>query len=292
MVNALRTKICGKTNQKQRSLKKEFFECRRHSGSSGLTSVNTNFFKAIGSKMFLPRTTNACKIVKTPTQYFVYYKKIPKNTEVEHTSDFAEYTFTQPQIGGRTTFDSKLLNDFIWFTSFSASKYSAAVVMDFVNKSQNVCVEPDVISFAFNEVAELSHLVKQTSQSNRRIKLMMAYATRQNISLVGYPCCFHQDYTGTLPSLENKKCFEIKHWSNKGVGRGGGSAGTFVVALLDWTSHNSGGRRRDYLSLTGALPKDVPRVTEQMWVSQFGCSYDSFRNTGVTERCNDDDNNN
>ena len=240
--------------------------------------------------MFLPRPTNACKLVKTSTQYFVYYKKIPKNTE-ENTSDFAEYTFTQPQIGGRTTFDTKLLNDFTWFTSFSASKYSAAVVMDYVNKSENVCVEPDVISFAFNEVDELSHLVKGTSESNRRMKLLMAYATRQNVSVVGYPCCFHQDYTGTLPSLENKKCFEIKHWSNKGVGRGGGSVGTFVVAFLDWTSQNSGGRRRDYLSLTGSLPTDVPRVTEQMWVRQFGFSYDSFQNSEVTETSNDDNSN-
>ena len=43
MLNALRNKICGETHQKKRTLKKEFFECRRNSGSSGLTSINTNF---------------------------------------------------------------------------------------------------------------------------------------------------------------------------------------------------------------------------------------------------------
>ena len=52
MLNALRQKICGETHQKKRSLKKEFFECRRHSGSSGLTCINTNFLRLLEAKCF------------------------------------------------------------------------------------------------------------------------------------------------------------------------------------------------------------------------------------------------
>ena len=246
----------------------------------------------MGSKYFLPRPTKACKIVRTMDQFFIYYKRAGdmKTEDKESCSDngssFAEYNISQPQIGGKTAFDNKILTDFPWFCSFSASKYTAACIMDYVNKSQCVCVEPDVIDFAFKEVIGIHDLTLRTSNSERRLKLMTTYASRQNISVVGYPCCFHQDYTGTLPSLENKKCFEIKHWSNKGVGRGGGSPGTFVVAFLDWTSHKSGSRRNDYLSLTRLLPKDVPRVTEQMWVRQFGYSYDTQRNDDTEENRN------
>ena len=298
MLNALKTKICGVGHNKKGTNVREFFECKRFSGSSGLTCVNSNFFKAFGSKKFLPRATKACKIIKTSTQFLIYYKRVEKNKkkELENpellgvSKDYVEYKISQPQIGGKTSFDTKLLQDFPWFVTFTASKFTAAMLMDFVNKSENVCVEPDVITVAFNQVNQLHELSINSYQRNRRLKVMSAYATRQNISVVGYPCCFHQDYTGTIPSLENKKCFEVKLWSNKGVGRGGGAPGTFVIAFLDWTSHKSGSRRQDYLTYTGLDAVSVPRVTERMWINHFGFSYDRFRNSNhIPSATNEDD---
>ena len=78
MLNALKTKICGVVHNKKGTNVREFFECKRFSGSSGLTCVNSNFFKAFGSKKFLPRATKACKIIKTSTQFLIYYKRVEK----------------------------------------------------------------------------------------------------------------------------------------------------------------------------------------------------------------------
>ena len=275
MLNAIKNKICGTTGNTKRHLKREFFECHRLSGSSGLTCVNNNFFKAIGGKLFLPKKTKACKIVKTENKYIIYYKPLPKS---ECTTKFAEYKISQPQIGGRTSFDTDLLQKFPWLCDFSASKFAAALLMDFINKTEILDVETDVIEVAHNQISQLHRLlVTGEVKKKERSKMLMTYASRQNVSVVAYPCCFHQDYTGTLPSLENKKCFEVKAWSSRGVGRGGGAKGSFVFALLDWTSHKSGSRRKDFLAATGSDSRKVPRVTEQMWFNHFGYSYDSYR---------------
>ena len=280
MLMALRNKICGETQQRKRSLKRELFECKRLSGSAGHTSINNNFFKAIGSKYFLPRPTKACKIVRTSTQFIIYYKKSnnTKKMMLMLPISLLSIVLANLKLVAKHHLTPNFSQTFLGFVFFSASKYTAACIMDYVNKTHNVFVELDVIHVAFEEVKEIFELCIRSCKEKRRLKMMSTYASRQNISVVGYPCCFHQDYTGTLPSLENKKCFEIKLWSNKGVGRGGGSPGTFVVAFLDWTSHKSGSRRQDYLSLTRSLTREVPRVTEQMWVRQFGFSYDSYRN--------------
>ena len=40
--------------------------------------------------------------------------------------------------------------------------------MDYVNKNEKVCVESDVIQFAFDEIAELCHLASQGCQIKKR----------------------------------------------------------------------------------------------------------------------------
>ena len=96
------------------------------------------------------------------------------------------------------------------------------------------------------------------------------------ITVVAYLVAMHQDYTGKLPCLENKKCFVMKRRQEEGVGRGGAGSGKFVMAFLDWASHRPGSGRHDYLSATN-IPEQVRRVTRNLWIETFGFTHEEFR---------------
>ena len=98
-------------------------------------------------------------------------------------------------------------------------------------------------------------------------------------SIVAYPVNYHFDiFIGGCKSLENKICFSYEINNNENhIGRGGEGSSKFVFAIIDHSNSRNRQRRSQYVAGGGAL-ESGQRLTEAMWINQFG-SLDGYGST-------------
>ena len=176
---------------------------------------------------------------------------------------------------------------------------TTALLLDVLNKTLRKEIEPMVVRAVLRERMSIVQILDDNYDRKRKrddAKLMSSpldgfltmYATKQSNSVVEYPAGYHVDVFGDKPSLENKKCFILRHKSEY-VGRGGAGPGKYVFALLDWTGTVSATRRNEYLAATRQLPDQVPRVTAEMFQSHFGMTFEEYQEAQAVYPSDDED---
>jgi hypothetical protein len=154
------------------------------------------------------------------------------------------------------------------------AKYNTALLVQSINKMCNISIQSLAVKSALDDITYVHTLLQKTEIEKKDLLLMRHLAVENVYTVVAYPVVYHYDtFKHNKHSLENKMCFKIEFNEPDivNMGRGGFGNKSFCFALLDWTSSESGRRRRHYIA-NGGIVDPGSQVTRQMWIDRFGAN--------------------
>lgn len=230
-------------------------EAMRQGGSSGESAVNANLFKFLATNTSFPRKAQRVKLIQRQLGWDAIYVK-PYHP-IRKAIKFSRYC--QPQPGGSFHLPPKLLLKYPVLLEFVQLKIYTAQILKALQDMGLYILQPLAVQTTLQDLAE-SQLLAHGNFG----EVLFLVSSRNMYSMVCYPVGYHIDtFQDNKASLENKICFVQTRWKGtKGCGRGGSGANQYVWALLDWTSANTGQRRRAYLAMGGS---PAQRVTDNVW---------------------------
>ena len=184
----------------------------------------------------------------------------------------AKWDAVQPQLGGQFDVSQSFFEkhrDVI--TNMTLAKYNTALLIPEVNKQMNVQIQDGAILAANEDINITKKMLGKMEKDKFDDKFIQMLSNWNKFSVVAYPVSYHFDiFIGGCMSLENKICFsyDIDKTENH-IGRGGNGSSKFVFAILDHSDSRHKRRRSQYITAGGSLVSGQ-RLTETMWVQQFG----------------------
>jgi hypothetical protein len=220
----------------QSKLKNGGFEGHQLGGSGGKVEVNKNLLTFLHHPRIFPTKGKGIKFVphgNTWNCFYVWPYKRPRTV--------VQVSYSQPQKGGSMCLTTADTAAFPYLGTFAESKPFAALLLQALNhqvlrtyKTGQLCYPPPISK-------EFKHLSLAEAQCTRsKSDLLDALVLLNKHTLVAYAVGYHIDvFADDEPSLENCICFlhskKGEATSEPAQGRGGGGAGIFCWALLDWT---------------------------------------------------------
>ena len=249
----------------------------RTGGSNGLpTFSNNNILKLLKSESTFIRKGKGVKLVKTAKKWKCYYISAGGKKKSQHVIDrkVSMWEIPQPRLGGQFDMTNEYFEEYyMLIRHMTEAKYNSALLLEVIGPKINIDIQSGAVSAAKKEIVLCNNLLSQKKHNYNEKKLVKMLTFGNRFSLVAYPVAYHFDvFIGQCQSLENKICLSFdKNEFDGSIGRGGDGSKKFVFALLDHNDSAHRRRRGRYVAAGGNLTSGQ-RLTEEMWIQQFGNS--------------------
>lgn len=203
---------------------------RRTGGSAGPAALNRDFFDFLSLPGTIPRKTHGSIIIKTETQYFIYYCT---PYEVDRTVKCVHYW--QPHRGGKcNTFSSTFIEKHSELRCFASSKIATAYLLK--SMEPQYCIAQEAVSV---ELAKIQSSVNKGGVFGSNAFFDEYIRNHCDHTIVCHPVGYHHDVfgNGSTNFMENRIVLYYKQYSRNvdyPLGRGGCGNGKYAWAFLDW----------------------------------------------------------
>jgi hypothetical protein len=203
---------------------------RRTGGSAGPTAFTRDLFDFLHLPGTLPRQTSGSVIIKTDSQYFIYYCT---PYQMDRTIKCAHYW--QPHPGGKChKFSPSFIESHSELRCFASSKIATAYLLKALEPLY--CIAKEAVSL---ELSKIEDSIKDGGRFGSKDFFDEYIGSHCEHTIVCHPVGYHNDVfrNGATNYMENRVVLQYKRYSRSvhyPLGRGGGGNGTYAWALLDW----------------------------------------------------------
>jgi hypothetical protein len=203
---------------------------RRTGGSAGPTAFNWEFFDFLSMPGTLPRETKGAVIIKTRSQFFIYYCS---PYEADRTVKCAHYW--QPHHGGKChAFSPSFIEKHPGLRCFASSKIATAYLLKALKPTH--CIATEAVALEFSKIEDS---IKDGGVLGSTPFFDKYIGTHCEHTVVCHPVGYHNDVfrKGATNYMENRIVLCYKPSSRHDDvhrGRGGCGKGKYAWALLDW----------------------------------------------------------
>lgn len=206
------------------------YVARRTGGSAGPTAFSRDFFDFLSQPGTLPRKTVGTVVIKTTSQYFIYYCS---PYEEERTVVCAHYW--QPHRGGKCyRFPPSFIDTHSGLRSFASSKIATAFLLKAMEPKYTIASE--AVSL---ELFKVKASIEKGGALGSILFFDEYIGTHCEHTVVCHAVGYHNDVfrNGSTNYLENRVVMDCPSYARRveyPLGRGGSGNGIYTWALLDW----------------------------------------------------------